>query len=132
MFLVLSFVPSVHPNDRSIDRSGETILFPYYKFTESSIEDALGFMCPVTVKNETTIGVALQQDDLPMIQIYRNGEPVQALNKFRGAVYPAVYIPETASTAAATKVRLVFEEENFQELPPSVRFGPVIVARGII
>lgn len=90
-------------------------------------------MRKVKVKNEDTVGIAVQQSDLPMLQFLLNGEPLNelAVNRFRGTVYPALYIPEK-DKPAGLEVRLVFDEGNFQELAPHVRFGPVIVARGII
>lgn len=87
-------------------------------------------MRTIAVSNEDTIGIAVQQSDLPMVQFLRNGEPLHelAVNRFRGSVYPAVYVwPHEGFV-----LRLVFDEGNFQELAPHVRFGPVIVARGII
>ena len=49
------------------------------------------------LKHGDTVGVALQQSDLPMIQFLVNGEPLHhlAINRFRGTVYPSVWFPPT-------------------------------------
>jgi hypothetical protein len=90
-------------------------------------------MRKIKVKNGDTVGVAVQQSDLPMVQFLLNGEPLHNanINRFRGAVYPSVFLPED-NTEGALTVRLVFNESQFKELPPNVRFGPVIVARAIV
>lgn len=87
-------------------------------------------MRKIKVTNGDVVGVAVQQSDLPMVQFLLNGEPLHDLsvNRFRGAVYPALFLPENEGLV----VRLVFNESAFQQLAPNVRFGPVIVARGII
>ena len=75
-----------------------------------------------------TIGVAVQQSDLPMVQFFLNGEPLHdlAINRFRGTVFPAVLLQDGFT------VKGVFEEDSFREMSPHARFGPLIVARGII
>lgn len=77
-----------------------------------------------------TVGVAVQQSDLPMIQFLLNGEPLHdlAINRFRGVVYPSVFLPPGDDVRAS----LVLDENDFREISPHARFGPVIVARGII
>lgn len=87
-------------------------------------------MRKIKVKHNDTVGVAVQQDDLPMIQFLLNGEPLHSLSisKFRGSVFPSVFLPESERL----KVTFVFEESSFKEMPPTVRFGPLIIARGII
>lgn len=100
-------------------------------------------MNTVQVYNEDTIGIAVQQSDLPMIQFFRNGEPLHelAINRFRGTVYPSLYLPSLKETQGSEEgtnneqgvtVRLIFNESDFQEMAPGIRFGPLIVARGII
>jgi len=87
-------------------------------------------MRKIKVKNEDVVGVAVQQSDLPMVQFILNGEPLHdiAVNRFRGSVYPAVYLPENDGLS----IKLVFAENEFQQMSPHARFGPVIAARGII
>lgn len=99
------------------------------------------------LKNGDTVGVAVQQSDLPMIQFLVNGEPMHnlAINRFRGTVYPSVWLPpeivvddeeEVEAEVAVGKgpytVTVVFDESKFKELAPHARFGPLIPARGII
>jgi len=84
------------------------------------------------LKDGDTVGVAVQQCDLPMVQFLINGEPIHnlAINRFRGAVFPSVWLSEGAG--GCYKATLVLEEDKFSELAPHVRFGPLIAARGII
>lgn len=99
---------------------------------EEELPDSTGtdLMRKITVSNEDTVGIAVQQSDLPMVQFVLNGEPLHdlAVNRFRGTVYPAIFLPENEGAS----VRLVFDERGFQQLSPHVRFGPLIVARGLI
>ena len=87
-------------------------------------------MRPIPVKDGDVVGIAVQQSDLPMVQFLLNGEPLHSLsvNRFRGSVYPSVYLPENEGL----RLKLVFAERDFQQLSPHARFGPVIVARGIL
>uniref|UniRef100_A0A7S2SGK5 SPRY domain-containing protein n=1 Tax=Eucampia antarctica TaxID=49252 RepID=A0A7S2SGK5_9STRA len=95
----------------------------------SNAEDGTALMKPITeLRDGDTVGVAVQQSDLPMIQFFLNGEPLHelAINRFRGAVYPSIYMRE------GFKTRLVLDENEFKEMSPHARFGPLIAARGII
>jgi len=87
-------------------------------------------MRKIEVKKRDTVGIAVQQSDLPMVQFLRNGEPLHdtAVNRFRGTVYPAIFLPENEGLS----VKVVFNESDFRELSPHARFGPVIVARGLL
>lgn len=87
-------------------------------------------MRKITVKDEDTIGIAVQQADLPMIQFLLNGEPLHdlSINRFRGTVYPSIYIPDNPGMIA----KMVFNEAHFQELSPHPRIGPLIEARGLV
>jgi hypothetical protein len=87
-------------------------------------------MRKIKVSSGDTIGIAVQQSDLPMVQFLLNGEPLNdfAVNRFRGLVYPSVFLPENDGLS----VQLVFNENDFQELTPHARFGPLLVARGLI
>lgn len=134
--------------------------------TINTRDDGTYLMRPISnLYHGDVIGVAVQQSDLPMIQILLNGEPLSecTINRFRGLVYPAIFIPPGAGTAAATTtnhknvgiqerledvdddspssptssggglyVIAEFEEENFREMSPHARFGPLLAARGII
>lgn len=93
------------------------------------IEDGTALMKAIPNLNDgDTVGVAVQHSDLPMVQFLLNGEPLHelAINRFRGAVFPAIYIQEGVTATA------VFDEDDFKEMSPHARFGPLIVARGII
>ncbi|GKZ00588.1 hypothetical protein MPSEU_001011000 [Mayamaea pseudoterrestris] len=96
----------------------------------SQVDKGTEMMRNIKVKHGDTIGVAVQQDDLPMIQFLLNGEPLHdiSINKFRGSVYPSIFLPENDGLSA----RFVFAESSFKEMPPGARFGPLIIARGII
>ena len=86
----------------------------------------------VEIQDGDVVGVAVQQSDLPMVQFFLNGEPLheQAVNRFRGTVYPAICLPDSA--AETLKVALVLAEEDFKHMSPGARFGPIIVARSIV
>lgn len=93
------------------------------------VEDGTALMKPIPNLNDgDTVGVAVQHSDLPMVQFLLNGEPLHelAINRFRGAVFPAIYVQEGVTATA------VFDEDDFKEMSPHARFGPLIVARGII
>jgi hypothetical protein len=99
-------------------------------FTDSPDSNGTDLMRKIKVSNGDTIGIAVQQSDLPMIQFLLNGEPLneQAVNRFRGTVYPSVFLPENDGLS----VQLVFNENDFREITPHARFGPLIVARGLV
>lgn len=95
----------------------------------SNIDKGTALMRSITeLQDGDTIGVAVQQSDLPMIQFLLNGEPLHelAINRFRGSVYPSIYMQE------GFQVKFVTDENQFKEMSPHARFGPLIVARGII
>lgn len=127
----------------------DTILFgvtqkkdrKFYRELEGKIQSEEGissevngtkWMRKVEVQNEDIVGVAVQQSDLPMVQFFLNGEPLHesAVNRFRGTVYPAICLPESAEETL--KVDVVVAEEKFKGMSPSARFGPIIVARSIV
>ena len=87
-------------------------------------------MRKVKVSDGDVVGIAVQQSDLPMVQFMLNGEPLNelAVNRFRGTVYPAVCLPENDGL----RVTMEFQESNFKQQSPHARFGPIIIARGII
>jgi hypothetical protein len=97
--------------------------------SETPDKSGTDLMRKIAVKHKDTVGVAVQQCDLPMVQFLLNGEPLHTLsiNRFRGNVYPSVFLPENDGLTA----RLVFKESEFQQLSPHARFGPLIVARGL-
>lgn len=94
------------------------------------------WMRRIDVENGDVIGVAVQQSDLPMVQFTLNGESlhISAINRFRGMVYPAIFLPEimTEEETSSITATLVVDERDFKHKSPGPRFGPVIVARSIV
>jgi hypothetical protein len=96
---------------------------------ESNVDDGTRLMRAISnIQDGDTIGVACQQSDLPMVQFLLNGEPLHeiAISRFRGMVFPSVYVREGYS------VKFVWDENEFKEMSPHVRFGPLIPERGLI
>mmetsp|Transcript_2905 Transcript_2905/g.4249 ORF Transcript_2905/g.4249 Transcript_2905/m.4249 type:complete len:219 (-) Transcript_2905:691-1347(-) len=118
------------PRDRAFYKSLEGKTDPL-----SPEDEGTELMSEIEVSDGDTVGVAIQQVDLPMIQFLLNGEPLHevAINRFRGTVYPSVFIPakeeESSPNIAAT---LVTDEGSFKEMSPHARFGPLIKSRGLI
>ena len=108
----------------------------------SSRDDGTVLMRPIAnLRHNDVIGVAVQQSDLPMIQFLLNGEPLPecTINRFRGTVYPAVYIPPGAAEGGdridddeGISLTAEFDEDHFREMSPHARFGPLLAARGIL
>jgi hypothetical protein len=91
------------------------------------------FMRRIPVENGDVIGVAVQQSDLPMVQFTLNGEAlhISAITRFRGTVYPSVFLPDKANDLKA-EVTLVTDEQEFRQKSPGDRFLPLIVARSVV
>lgn len=96
--------------------------------SESPQTNGTALMQKVPISDGDTVGVAVQQSDLPMIQFFVNGEPMHslAINRFRGTVFPSIFLN------GDSKATMVLDEDEFKEMSPHARFGPVIVERGII
>eukprot|EP00547_Thalassionema_nitzschioides_P001716 CAMPEP_0194215006 /NCGR_PEP_ID=MMETSP0156-20130528/16496_1 /TAXON_ID=33649 /ORGANISM="Thalassionema nitzschioides, Strain L26-B" /LENGTH=184 /DNA_ID=CAMNT_0038943411 /DNA_START=132 /DNA_END=686 /DNA_ORIENTATION=- len=92
--------------------------------------DGTALMKKIPICDGDTLGVAVQQSDLPMVQFLINGEPQHhlAINRFRGTVYPSIYLAPGENVNA----KLVLDEGEFLQEAPHARFGPIILARGII
>ena len=88
-------------------------------------------MSKIKVSNGDVVGVAVQQSDLPMVQFLVNDEPLfgDSINRFKGQVFPAVSLPEGNE---GVSLKFVFNEKEFKKSPPSSRFYPVMVARGLV
>jgi hypothetical protein len=95
-----------------------------------SPDNGTALMSKIAVSNGDVIGVAVQQSDLPMIQLHLNGNliPDSSINRFRGTVYPSVHLPEVQGLS----LQFVFREVDLKKSPPSSRFCPVMVARGLV
>lgn len=101
----------------------------YSALEDEQMDDGTQLMKVIpSLRSGDVVAVACQNSDLPMIQFLLNGEPLHelAINRFRGEVYPSIYMQE------GYKVTAVFNEDYFKEFSPHVRFGPLIAARGII
>ena len=108
----------------------------------SSRDDGTVLMRPIAnLRHNDVIGVAVQQSDLPMIQFLLNVEPLPecTINRFRGTVYPAIYIPPGAAEGGdridddeGISLTAEFDEDHFMEMSPHARFGPLLAARGIL
>ena len=90
-------------------------------------------MSTIPVSHGDVVGVILQQSDLPMLQFMLNGVQLYStyVNRFRGVVYPSMFLPND-NTDDNFALRIVFQESDFQQAPPSSRFTPVMVARGLV
>ena len=75
-------------------------------------------MRPIDVENGDVIGVAVQQSDFPMVQFSLNGESLHlsAINRFRGTVYPAIYLP---AVGGRQKQQQQQQEEEEEQQPAS-------------
>jgi hypothetical protein len=109
-----------------------SLLLSHHVTGESSEEAGTHWMRKVEVQNGDVVGVAVQQSDLPMLQFFHNGEPLYDLsvNRFRGMVYPAIFLP--ASAKEDLTVTAVLVENKFSHMSPAPKFGPIIVARSIV
>jgi len=83
-----------------------------------------------------TVGVAVQQSDLPMIQFLHNGEwmPDLAIHRFRGSVFPSIFISRQAASEPKFRAVFRFLETDFQHRPPnsSNKLAPLITARSLV
>jgi hypothetical protein len=99
----------------------------------TSESNGTDYMCTIPVSHGDIIGVIMQQSDLPMLQFYLNGELLNGscINRFRGIVYPSLFLPYDNDDHTFS-LRIIFKESDFREGPPSSRFIPVVVARGLV
>lgn len=83
-----------------------------------------------------TVAVAIQQSDLPMIQFLHNGEwmPNLAIHRFRGSVYPSIFISHTAASESQFNATFHFLENEFRHRPAdsSNKLIPLIAARSLV
>ena len=73
------------------------------------------FMCAVpNLSDGDVIGVVVRQSEIPMIQLYLNGTVQDELvvTRFRGAVYPSVFLPEC--TVGAMSAKFLYKEDQFE------------------
>ena len=92
-------------------------------------DDGTKFMHGITnLKEDMVIGVAVQYSDLPMIQFFINGEYYESINRFRGTVYPSIYLRGCDGVSA----RLVVGENELRHKPPSGKYGPLMMASRLV
>lgn len=83
------------------------------------------------LKDGDVVGVCVQQSELPMIQLYLNGEIQDEgqISRFRGTVFPSVYLPPSGSAISAT---FLYREDQFIHGPPSPGLEPLIAERSLM
>jgi hypothetical protein len=110
-------------------------LYEFYscRFLATPENTGTSYMSTIPVSHGDVIGILMQQSDLPMLQFMLNGEQLYStyVNRFRGVVYPSLFLPNENTDDNIT-LRIVFKESEFQKAPPSSRFIPVMVARGLV
>ncbi|KAL7444820.1 hypothetical protein ACHAXM_009454 [Skeletonema potamos] len=91
------------------------------------------FMCTVSdLKDGDVIGVVVQQSELPMIQLFVNGEVEDGLQvtRFRGTVFPSIYLPQQGANNVSAS--FLYTEEQFIHGPPGPQFHPLIAERSLM
>ncbi|KAL3792271.1 hypothetical protein ACHAW5_001097 [Stephanodiscus triporus] len=105
----------------------------YEILAESSVpasKHGTKFMCSVSnVKDGDVVGVLVQQSEIPMIQLYLNGEVQDGgeISKFRGTVFPSVYLPPGSATAT-----FLYAADHFVHGPPRPGFEPLMAERSLM
>lgn len=109
----------------------------FYKIlAESTIPEqkhGTKFMCAVSnLKDGDVVGVVVTQSEIPMIQIYLNGEIQDGLQvtRFRGTVYPAIYLPNCSE--GFMSATMLYREDQFVHGPPSAGITPLIAERSLM
>jgi len=90
------------------------------------------FMCNIsTLIDGDVIGVVVQQSEIPMIQLYVNGELRDGgqVSRFRGTVFPSVYLPTGSAEISAI---FLYREDQFIHGPPSPGLDPLIAERSLM
>ncbi|KAL3826503.1 hypothetical protein ACHAXA_004340 [Cyclostephanos tholiformis] len=88
------------------------------------------FMCSVSnLKDGDVVGVLIQQSEIPMIQLYLNGKLHDGgqISKFRGTVFPSVYLPPGSTTAT-----FLYATDHFVHGPPRPGFEPLMAERSLM
>ena len=91
------------------------------------------FMCTASdLKDGDVIGIVVQQSELPMIQLWVNGQLEDGLQvtRFRGTVYPSIYLPQQGSNNVSAS--FLYREEQFVHGPPAPQFHPLIAGRSLV
>jgi hypothetical protein len=88
------------------------------------------FMCSVpNLKDGDVVGVLVQQSEIPMIQLYLNGKVHDGgqISKFRGTVFPSVYLPPGSTTTT-----FLYATDQFVRGPPRPGFEPLMAERSLM
>ena len=88
------------------------------------------FMCSLpNLKDGDVVGVLVQQSEVPMIQLYLNGEICDGghITKFRGTVFPSIYLPPGSASAT-----FLYSTDQFVNGPPRPGFEPLMAERSIM
>ena len=93
------------------------------------------FMCLLpNLKDGDVVGVAVQQSEIPMIQLYLNGELLGIgegqVPRFRGTVFPAILLPATESTTISAT--FLYREDQYIKGPPSMIYEALIAERSLM
>lgn len=89
----------------------------------------------VEVRDGDVVGIAMQQSDLPMLQLMLNGEilHLSSINRFKGIVYPSILLPaQSDDDSTKLSVDFVPSEEEFKFSAPGAKYVPIMVARSIV
>lgn len=87
------------------------------------------FMSPISNLNDGDIvGVVVQQSEIPMIQLYVNGEIQDRVSRFRGTVFPALYLPQGSEMSAT----FLYREDQYVKGPPVPNLPPLMAERSLM
>lgn len=129
-------------NDPPGDASPTTLMFGvsnkrnskfYEIMAESSIppeKHGTKFMNAVpNLKDGDVVGVVVRQSEIPMVQLYLNGEIVGVdFSRFRGTVFPSVYLPPGCAVSAT----FLYRDDQFVRGPPIPGLEPLIAERSLM
>lgn len=79
------------------------------------------------LKDGDVVGVLVQQSEVPMIQLYLNGDHTGQISKFRGTVFPSIYLPPGSASAT-----FLYSTDQFVNGPPRPGFEPLMAERSIM
>ena len=108
----------------------------YQILSQSSVpaeQHGTRYMCTVSdLKDGDVVGVVVQQSELPMIQLYVNGELEDGLQvtRFRGTVYPSIYLPQGSNNHVSAS--FLYRDDQFVHGAPGPQFHPLIAERTLM
>mmetsp|Transcript_33384 Transcript_33384/g.61290 ORF Transcript_33384/g.61290 Transcript_33384/m.61290 type:complete len:203 (+) Transcript_33384:57-665(+) len=88
------------------------------------------FMGAVSLNDGDVVGVAVQQSEIPMIQLYLNGLILDGgeITRFRGTVFPSVYVPSGSEISAT----FLYRDDQFIHGPPKPDLTPLMAERSLM